>query len=69
MLMLILIVAIVAVFIGIRSERARQAHQMWGSYKARIESMRGLRMKETLNTIFGICALVLVVIMVTGIGG
>jgi hypothetical protein len=66
---LILIVVVVAVFIGIRSERARQAHQMWGNYKARIESMRGLRMKETLNALFGICALVLVVVMVTGIGG
>ncbi|GAA4499391.1 hypothetical protein GCM10023191_046220 [Actinoallomurus oryzae] len=67
--MLILIVVVVAVFIGMRSERARQAHQMWGSYKARIATMRGLRMKETMNALFGICALVLVVIMVTGIGG
>ncbi|WP_329256061.1 hypothetical protein OG417_15735 [Actinoallomurus sp. NBC_01490] len=67
--MLILIVVVVAVFIGMRSERARQAHQMWGSYKSRIATMRGLRMKETMNALFGICALVLVVIMVTGIGG
>ncbi|GLY84388.1 hypothetical protein [Actinoallomurus iriomotensis] len=67
--MVILIVVAVAVFIGIRSERARQAHQMWGSYKSRLATMRGLRMKETLNALFGICALVFVVILITGIGG
>jgi predicted nucleic acid-binding Zn ribbon protein len=67
--MFYLIVVAVAVFIGVRSERARQAHQMWGSYKERLANMRGQRMKETMNALFGICALVVVVILITGIGG
>jgi hypothetical protein len=67
--MLFLIVAAVAVFIGIRSERARQAHRMWGRYRDGLATMRGLRMKETMNAVLGICALLVVVIVITGIGG
>jgi hypothetical protein len=67
--MLVLIAVAVAVFIGIRSERARQAHYQWSSYKDRLASMRGLRMKETMNAVLGVCALIAVVVIVTGIGG
>jgi hypothetical protein len=66
--MFVLIAVAVAVFIGVRSERARQAHQLWGSYKERLATMRGLRMKETMNALFGICALVVVVILIARIG-
>jgi hypothetical protein len=58
-----------AVFIGMRSERARQAHQNWYMYKARIASMRGVRMKETLRAALGVFALVAMIIMLTGTGG
>jgi hypothetical protein len=68
-LMYVLIAVAVAVFIGMRSERARQAHHMWANYKDRLASMRGLRMKETMNAVLGVCALVAVVIMISGIGG
>jgi hypothetical protein len=64
-LMLVLVVVGVAVFIGIKSERARQAHYMWSNYKDRLASMRGLRM----NAVLGVCALIAVVVIVTGIGG
>ena len=67
--MLVLIVVGVAVFIGIKSERARQAHYMWSNYKDRLASMRGMRMKETMNAVLGVCALIAVVIVITGIGG
>jgi hypothetical protein len=64
--MFVLIAVAVAVFIGVRSERARQAHQMWGNYKERLADMRGMRMKETMNALLGVCALVVVVILITG---
>jgi hypothetical protein len=67
--MLVLLVVGVAVFIGIKSERARQAHYQWSSYKDRLASMRGMRMKETMNAVLGVCALIAVVIVITGIGG
>ena len=67
--MLVLIAVGVAVFIGIKSERARQAHYMWSNYKDRLASMRGMRMKETMNAVLGVCALIAVVIVITGIGG
>jgi hypothetical protein len=67
--MFVLIAVAVAVFIGIRSERARQAHYMWSNYKDRLASMRGMRMKETMNAVLGVCALIAVVIVITGIGG
>jgi hypothetical protein len=60
---------IVALFIGMRSERARQAHQNWNLYKARIASMRGVRMKETVRAALGVFALVAVLILLTGTGG
>jgi hypothetical protein len=67
--MFVLIAVAVAVFIGIKSERARQAHYMWSNYKDRLASMRGMRMKETMNAVLGVCALIAVVIVITGIGG
>jgi hypothetical protein len=67
--MFVLIAVAVAVFIGIKSERARQAHYMWANYKDRLASMRGMRMKETMNAVLGVCALIAVVIVITGIGG
>jgi hypothetical protein len=67
--MLILFAVIVAVFIGMRSERARQAHLNWASYKARIATMRGLRMKETVKAAVGVFALIAMFIIITGIGG
>ena len=67
--MYLVIAVIVAVFIGMRSERARQAHANWALYKARIATMRGLRMKETMRAAVGIFALVAVVIIISGIGG
>ena len=67
--MFVVIAVAVAVFIGIRSERARQAHYQWSSYKDRLASMRGMRMKETMNAALGVCALIAVVLVITGIGG
>jgi hypothetical protein len=67
--MYVVIAVVVAVFIGIRSERARQAHENWAAYKARLATMRGLRMKETMRAALGVCALLAFVIVVTGIGG
>jgi hypothetical protein len=67
--MYLLIAVIVAVFIGMRSERARQAHLNWASYKARLATMRGQRMKETTKAVIGVFALVAMVIVITGIGG
>jgi hypothetical protein len=52
-----------------RSERARQAHQNWYAYKARIASMRGVRMKETARAALGVCVLIVVIIVLTGNGG
>lgn len=66
---IVLIAVGFAVFIGMRSERARQAHQNWYMYKARIASMRGVRMKETMRAALGIFALVAMIIVITGIGG
>jgi hypothetical protein len=42
---------------------------MWANYKDRLASMRGMRMKETMNAVLGVCALIAVVIVITGIGG
>lgn len=67
--MYVLIAVVVAIFIGMRSERARQAHSNWSLYKARLDEMRGLRMRETARAIFGIVALLAVIVLVSGIGG
>ncbi|GAA4636260.1 hypothetical protein GCM10023196_085300 [Actinoallomurus vinaceus] len=67
--MYIVLAVIVALFIGARSERARQAHRNWGMYKARLAEMRGLRMRETARAIFGIVALLAMIVLVSGIGG
>lgn len=63
--MIILLFAIgVALFVGARSERARQAHADWQSYKARIESMRGTRMRETVRALSAVGLLVVVLTLV-----
>ncbi len=66
--MIYLVAVVFALFIGIRSERARQAHQNWNNYKARIASMRGVRMKETVNAALGVFALIAIIIVISGIG-
>lgn len=67
--MTVVLAVLVAIFIGARTERARQAHRNWGQYKTRLAEMRGLRMRETARAIFGIVALVAVIVLVSGIGG
>jgi hypothetical protein len=67
--MFVLLAVIIAIFIGARSERARQAHRNRDMYKARLAEMRGLRMRETARAIFGIVALLAVIVLVSGIGG
>jgi hypothetical protein len=67
--MFVIVAVAFAIFIGMRSERARQAHQNWYIYKARIASMRGVRMKETVRALVGVFALVAVIILITGNGG
>lgn len=54
------VVLAIALFVGVRSERARQAHQNWQMYKTRIATMRGLRMKETMRAVLGFVALLAV---------
>lgn len=54
-------IAAVAFFVGSRIERAREAHSNFNSYKRRVASMRGVRMKETIQALAGIFALVLLI--------
>jgi hypothetical protein len=67
--MYVVFAVLIAIFIGTRSERARQAHRNWDLYKTRLAEMRGLRMRETARAIFGIVALLAVIVLVSGIGG
>lgn len=61
MFVLVLVAMAVAVFVGVRSERARQAHANWRSYKDRIETMRGTRLRETMRAVYAIALLVVVI--------
>lgn len=61
MAVLVLLAIAVAAFVGVKSERARQAHENWQSYKSRIESMRGVRMRETMRAVYAIALLVVVI--------
>ncbi len=61
MVVFVLFALAVAVFVGVRSERARQAHVNWQSYKSRIENMRGIRMRETVRAVYAIALLVMVI--------
>lgn len=63
MIVLVLIAMAVAVFVGVKSERARQAHADWQSYKSRIQSMRGVRMRETKKAVYAIALLALVIVV------
>ncbi len=57
MLLTLIAIAGVAYFVGSRIERAREAHSNFNSYKRRVASMRGVRMRETARAIIGIVAL------------
>ncbi|HEY7485093.1 MAG TPA: hypothetical protein VH912_11590 [Streptosporangiaceae bacterium] len=59
MLLTLAVIAAVAFFVGSRIERAREAHTNFNSYKRRVASMRGVRLKETFQAGIGILALVL----------
>lgn len=61
MFVFVLVAMAVAVFVGVRSERARQAHANWQSYKDRIATMRGVRMRETMRAVYAIALLVVVI--------
>jgi hypothetical protein len=58
-------IAVVAFFVGSRLERAREAHSNFNSYKRRVASMRGVRMKETTRAVVAIAVLVLLLNVVS----
>jgi hypothetical protein len=53
------VIAVVAFFVGSRIERAREAHSNFNSYKKRVASMRGIRLRETTRAVVAVLALVL----------
>ena len=59
MLLTLAAVAAVASFVGSRIERAREAHSTFNTYKRRVASMRGVRLRETTRAVIGVVALVL----------
>ncbi len=64
MLLTLAAIAAVAFFVGSRIERAREAHSSFNSYKRRVASMRGVRMRETTRAVTGVLALVLLLDLV-----
>jgi hypothetical protein len=63
-LLTLIAIAIVAYFVGTRIERAREAHTNFASYKRRVASMRGVRLRETSRAVVGIVALVVLLNLV-----
>src|SRR3954451_9559099 len=58
-LLILAAIAAVAFFVGSRIERAREAHSNFNSYKRRVASMRGVRLRETTRAAVWVLALVL----------
>ncbi|HEU5160273.1 MAG TPA: hypothetical protein VFU43_24965 [Streptosporangiaceae bacterium] len=69
MLLTLAAIAVVAFFVGTRIERAREAHSNFQSYKRRVASMRGVRLRETSRAVIGVLALVLLLNVVIHLAG